>query len=102
MCPDILDQQGRRLAHAAADAAGTEATPLAGAGHDRLSAALLADPAREAAREDAAVEEPAQLALDVGRQVAVAELGEEGLEVAGRGLVQGGLLWPVSLVSRVA
>ena len=38
----------------------------------------------------------------MGRQVAVAELGEEGLEVAGHGQVQGGLLWPARLVSRLA
>ena len=101
MWPDILDEQGRTLGHAAGIATGAQ-TALAREGDEALEAAVGAPQAGKAAGEHPAVEIAAKGALDearVGVGTGSQGLGEEGLEVRANDGVQRGLLGPAGTIA---
>ena len=97
---DLIDQARGGVCHAAAHAAGAEGAPFARERHQAAVVARGAAQPQEAVRQDAALQEGAQVALHVPRQgvIAAAGLLQEGLQMLGQYLVEQGVLGLVALV----
>ncbi len=96
-----IDQMRSRVGHAPAAARRAERTPFARIRHEPILAAIIAVNANEAVREDAAVEELPQLALDEPRHGPLPRSLplEERLELGRDNAVEDGFLGPAGGVA---
>jgi len=98
---DVLGEMRRGRHHAPRVARGAHAAPLAGKGDEEVVPALPAARAGETVGEDAALEITAELPFHMFRHrplivVAVAALGEPGLEVLPDAAIEHGLARPAA------